>query len=122
MVIARACQAALRVGHFQADSYAGIEPPALRIECGSVLVLRGLMLEDDWLTLMSRDQFLFEQRAGLLSEIPGAGTTLRRRIGLTTRDDWFPTRLQAEFVASFRAVCAEWTSGKSMAGEPFRYA
>jgi LysR family transcriptional regulator of gallate degradation len=49
----------------------GLEPPRLRIECGSVLVVRGLMLEDDWLTLISRDQFLFEARAGLLGEIPG---------------------------------------------------
>jgi hypothetical protein len=86
------------------------------------MVLRGLMLEDDWLTLMSRDQFLFEQRAGLLAEIPGAGATLRRRIGFTTRDDWYPTRLQADFVATFRAVCEDWTSGKAMAGDPFRYA
>jgi LysR family transcriptional regulator of gallate degradation len=99
-----------------------IEPPALRIECGSVMVLRGLMLEDDWLTLMSRDQFLVEQRAGLLAEIPGVGNTLRRRIGLTTRDDWCPTRLQMEFLATFRAVCKEWTSAKAIAGEPFRYA
>jgi DNA-binding transcriptional LysR family regulator len=99
-----------------------IEPPALRIECGSVMVLRGLMLEDDWLTLMSRDQFLFEQRAGLLAEIPGAGATLRRRIGLTTRDDWLPTKLQADFVTTFRTVCENWTSGKAMEGDPFRYA
>lgn len=100
----------------------GIDPPALRIECGSVLVIRGLMLEDDWLTLMSRDQFVFEQRAGLLGEIPGASTSLRRRIGLTMRTDWRPTALQTEFMETFRAVCEDWTSGKAMAGDPFRYA
>ncbi|MFV1920675.1 LysR family transcriptional regulator [Sphingomonas sp. MJ1 (PH-R8)] len=100
----------------------GLEPPRLRIECGSVLVLRGLMLEDDWLTLMSRDQFLFEQRAGLLAEIAGAGETLRRSIGLTHRDDWHPTQLQRAFVALFREVCADWTSGKAMESQPFRYA
>jgi DNA-binding transcriptional LysR family regulator len=100
----------------------GLQPPRLRIECGSVLVLRGLMLEDDWLTLMSRDQFLFEQRAGLLGEIANTGEALRRSIGLTHRDDWHPTRLQAAFVEMFRTVCAEWTSGKAMEREPFRYA
>jgi LysR family transcriptional regulator of gallate degradation len=100
----------------------GLEPPRLRIECGSVLVVRGLMLEDDWLTLMSRDQFLFEARAGLLGEIPGAGESLRRHIGLTTREDWRPTRLQTAFLDTFRAVCTEWTSGKAMDRGPFRYA
>ncbi|TBD82746.1 LysR substrate-binding domain-containing protein [Rhizobium ruizarguesonis] len=99
-----------------------LEPPRLRIECGSVLVVRGLMLEDDWLTLMSRDQFLFERRAGLLEEIAGAGPSLRRQIGLTVRDDWRPTQLQTAFVDTFRTVCAEWTSGKAMDSEPFRYA
>ncbi|MEH7847266.1 LysR family transcriptional regulator [Rhizobium laguerreae] len=100
----------------------GLEPPRLRIECGSVLVVRGLMLEDDWLTLMSRDQFLFERRAGLLKEIAGAGPSLRRQIGLTVRDDWRPTQLQTAFVDNFRTVCVEWTSGKAMDSEPFRYA
>ncbi|MEG3166235.1 LysR family transcriptional regulator [Sphingomonas sp. PB2P19] len=100
----------------------GLAPPRLRIECGSVLVVRGLMLEDDWLTLMSRDQFLFEARAGLLAEIPGAGDSLRRHIGLTIRDDWRPTRLQTAFLDTFRAVCTEWTSGKAMDRQPFRYA
>ncbi len=100
----------------------GLEPPRLRIECGSVLVVRGLMLEDDWLTLMSHDQFLFEERAGLLREIEGAGTSLRRHIGLTVRDDWRPTRLQRAFLDTFRTVCAEWTSGKAMDRQPFRYA
>lgn len=80
------------------------------------------MLEDDWLTLMSLDQFLFEQRAGLLAEIAGAGETLRRSIGLTHRDDWHPTQLQSAFVALFREVCADWTSGKAMESQPFRYA
>lgn len=90
----------------------GLEPPRLRIECGSVLTIRGLLLEDDWLTLMSRDQFLFERRAGLLAEIAAAGPGVRRSIGMTTRADWHPTRLQAAFVRTFREVCAEraaWT-------------
>ncbi len=100
----------------------GLEPPRLRIECGSVMVVRGLMLEDDWLTLMSRDQFLFEERAGLLSEIAGAGVSLRRQIGLTVREDWRPTRLQRAFTDIFRATCEEWTSGKAMDKQPFRYA
>ncbi|MEE7548607.1 LysR family transcriptional regulator, partial [Xanthomonas sp. Kuri4-1] len=99
----------------------GLEPPRLRIECGSVLVIRGLLLEDDWLTLMSRDQFLFERRAGLLCEIGVAGPGVRRRIGLTTRADWHPTRLQSAFLSTFREVCAERGQTAAPAAWPFRY-
>ncbi|WP_313218239.1 LysR family transcriptional regulator [Stenotrophomonas sp.] len=98
----------------------GHEPPRLRIECGSVLITRGLLLEDDWLTLMSRDQFVFERRAGLLCEIGRAGDDLRRRIGLTTRADWHPTRLQQAFVETFRQVCTERNDAGDEAW-PFRF-
>lgn len=98
----------------------GHEPPTLRIECGSLVITRGLLLEGDWLTLMSRDQFLIERRAGLLAELGLAGPALRRRIGLTSRADWHPTRPQQAFVQTFRDVCAERSSDDPGAW-PFRY-
>jgi LysR family transcriptional regulator, regulator for genes of the gallate degradation pathway len=76
----------------------GLEPPKVRIECGSMLIARGLMFDGDWLTLMSRDQVLFEQTAGALAEIEAPGGILRRRIVLTRRRDWRPTPLQAHLV------------------------
>jgi LysR family transcriptional regulator, regulator for genes of the gallate degradation pathway len=76
----------------------GVEPPKLRIECGSVLITRGLMLQGDWLTLMSRDQFLIERKAGVLVELWAPGKVLRRRIALTRREDWQPTPLHADFM------------------------
>ncbi|WP_258079382.1 LysR substrate-binding domain-containing protein, partial [Xanthomonas arboricola] len=99
----------------------GIEPPALRIECGAELTIRGLLLEGDWLTLMSRDQFLFERRAGLLCEIGRAGPQLRRQIGMTLRSDWHPTRAQSAFVQTLRQVCAERVQPADAQGGPFRY-
>ena len=98
----------------------GHEPPVLRIECGSLVITRGLLLEDDWLTLMSRDQFLIERQAGLLAELGLAGRALRRRIGLTTRADWHPTRPQQAFLQTFREVCAE-RSNDGPDAWPFRY-
>ncbi len=98
-----------------------LEPPPPRIECGSVLVIRGLLLEDDWLTVMSRDQFLFEQRAGLLCEIGLAVPQLRRQIGLTTRADWHPTRAQSAFVQTVRQVCADHALPADTAAGPFRH-
>ena len=76
----------------------GLEPPAVRIECGSMLIARGLMFNGDWLTLMSREQVFFEQAAGALAEIEAPGAVLRRRIVLTRRRDWRPTPLQAHLV------------------------
>jgi LysR family transcriptional regulator of gallate degradation len=76
----------------------GLEPPTVRIECGSMLIARGLMFNGDWLTLMSREQVLFEQTAGALAEIEAPGAILRRRIVLTRRRDWRPTPLQAHLV------------------------
>ena len=75
-----------------------VEPPKARIECGSMLIARGLMFNGDWLTLMSRDQVLFEQTAGALAEIEAPGRVLRRRIVLTRRRDWRPTPLQAHLI------------------------
>jgi len=76
----------------------GLEPPKVRIECGSMLIARGLLFKGDWLTLMSRDQILFERTAGALAEIEAPGAILRRRIVLTRRRDWRPTPLQAHLV------------------------
>lgn len=98
----------------------GIDPPPMRIESNSVTISRGLMLNDDWLTLMSRDQFVVERLAGLLVEIPSAFSS-QRKIGLTFRSDWQPTRLQAAFVAEFRRACVDWTSEKRMESNSFRY-
>lgn len=97
-----------------------LEPPPLRIECGAELTVRGLLLEDDWLTLMSRDQFVFERLAGLLAEIGSAGPQLRRQIGMTTRSDWYPPRavgLRADLATGLRRTRAD---GRC-AGGLFRY-
>lgn len=97
-------------------------PPARYVETNSLVISRGLMLEDDWLTLMSRDQFVFERRSGLLVEMSGPDGPTHRKLGLTMRDDWQPTQLQAGFVKMFRQVTEEWSSGKLMDRKPFRYA
>ena len=76
----------------------GVEPPKVQIECGSMLVARGLILKGEWLTLMARDQIQLELMAGALAEIEAPGEILRRRIVLTRRADWRPTPLQADLV------------------------
>lgn len=85
----------------------GHAPPLLQVQCGSVTIKRGMMLEGDWLTLMSRDQFRLENQAGQLVEIGSPGADFRRTIALTRRSDWRPTSLQATFIELLKTMAAK---------------
>ncbi len=84
---------------------AGKELPALNVECTSSLIIRGLLLEGEWLSLLSPDQFLLEVAQGLLVRIGRMLPESEREIGVTTRADWYPTALQADFMETLR-VCS----------------
>lgn len=94
----------------------GKEPPPLKVQCASVMIMRGLMLEGDWLTLMSRDQFRLESRAGTLAEIGSSGPGFWRRIAMTRRIEWQPTRLQSSFVALLKDMAAQKTTLRQPSG------
>ena len=83
----------------------GPRPPA-PIECGSVMVIRGVLADSDLLTLLSRDQVAMEIANGVLEPIgpPLPGAT--RVIGLTTREGWRPTPAQARLLALLRQAAA----------------
>jgi DNA-binding transcriptional LysR family regulator len=66
-----------------------------RTDCGSILTLRKLLMEGDWLALMSPDVFDIEQKAGLLTTVGGPLPGHLRRIGVTVRADWRPTAAQS---------------------------
>lgn len=80
----------------------GLSPPPVAVECGSIIAIRGLLLSGDWLTVLSRDQFKLEERAGLLSPIGGPIDGSERTIGVTTRRDWRPTPVQQAFIDHLR--------------------
>lgn len=86
---------------------AGLTPPQVRIECGSVMMLRGLMLEGDFLTLLSPDQLSVELDAGLLMPIGQRFARTVRTIGITTRANWQPTATQARFTALLLAIATD---------------
>ncbi len=77
---------------------AGITPPHVPIECGSVITIRQLLLDGDYLTMLSLDQVAVELEANWLRVICEAPKGLVRTIGLTTRAGWVPTKLQAAFI------------------------
>lgn len=84
------------------DAVGGPLPP-VPIECGSVLTIRELLLRDDFLTLLSVEQLSVELESGLLVDIGPAPGRISRTIGLTTRVDWRPTRLQQAFIQAVEA-------------------
>ncbi len=76
------------------------------IETGSLVALRGILIETDYLTIVSPRQIQLELKAGLLKVLPVPLTGSARPIGLTTRANWQPTRLQRDFLQGLRAIVA----------------
>ena len=90
------------------DSFAaevGLAQPFGLIETGSLVAIRGILMESDRLTVLSPGQIAYERGAGHLDMLPVALPGARRPIGVTTRQGWKPTALQAEFLDDLRAAC-----------------
>ena len=76
----------------------GAEAPRTPIECGAVIMVRQMLRQSDFLTLLSPDQVALELETGLLTRIADAPGEISRTIGVTTRTDWRPTDLQSRFL------------------------
>lgn len=88
----------LRMRWEQMFESAGIACPNVPIECGSVITIRQILLESDFLTLLSADQVAVELEANWLSAIGKPPEGLHRIIGTTTRAGWMPTGMQRDFM------------------------
>ena len=80
------------------DSLFPRERPPAPVECGSVMVIRGILRESDHLTILSYDQVALEVEAGVLATVGPPPPGAVRRIGLVTRTGWRPTPAQARFI------------------------
>jgi LysR family transcriptional regulator, regulator for genes of the gallate degradation pathway len=74
------------------------------IECGSVITIRQILRDSDFLTLLSPDQVALELKGGWLVKICDAPDTLIRTIGITTRAGWRPTVIQGAFLTIITAI------------------
>jgi LysR family transcriptional regulator, regulator for genes of the gallate degradation pathway len=77
---------------------AGIPVPRVPVECGSVMMIRQILVGSDFLTLLSPDQVAVELEAKWLTRIADAPSGLVRTIGVTTRAGWVPTGQQRAFL------------------------
>ncbi|KQZ95880.1 hypothetical protein ASD64_18415 [Mesorhizobium sp. Root157] len=69
------------------------------IETSSMVTTRDLLINSDRITLLSKDQVLFEEQLGLFLSLPLKLPNAHRVIGYTTRSDWLPTELQRAFTS-----------------------
>jgi DNA-binding transcriptional LysR family regulator len=80
--------------------------PRVAIECGSVILVRQLLMQDNFLTLLSPAQVAVELEAGWLARICAAPGDPKRTIGITHRLDWRPTQLQTRFLETIEKQAA----------------
>lgn len=79
--------------------FEGRTPPLAAVECGSVMVIRGVLKDSDLLTLLSPDQVALEIESGMLTTIGRPLPLGIRTIGITMREGWRPTAAQSMLVA-----------------------
>lgn len=85
---------------------AGLVPPRVVIETGSVMMIRQMLVGSDRLTVLSPDQLAVELDAGLLQQVAEPVDGMRRTIGITQRSGWRATSVQNAFLATLREVVA----------------
>lgn len=88
------------------DALLGASSPEARIECGSVMTIRGVLLETNFLTLLSPDQIALELESGLLKTLSVELPSAERTIGVITRSGWRPTPLQRRFLELLTTIAS----------------
>lgn len=99
--------APLRTGFEAMFRAAGLSPPIVPIECGSVMMIREILMQTDFLTLLSPDQVSVERQAGWLVSLGEPPGHFARTIGITTRAQWRPSPAQAAFIAELDRAAAQ---------------
>lgn len=93
--------------HFDAlFGAARIPAPTRLVETSSLVLIRGLLMGSDRLTIISRHQIAKEIEDGNLVELDFPLVGSERQIGIATRNGWSPTATQSLFVRMLREVCA----------------
>lgn len=87
--------------------FSGHPPPPTPVECGSVMVIRGVLAASDLLTLLSPDQVALETDSQVLTLIGQPGSPATRTIGITTRTGWRPTGAQERLITLIEHAARE---------------
>lgn len=85
------------------------EQTPVRLVSSSLVVLRGILAEGDYVSIIPRQQVAVEIRDGHIAALDIALAGNQRSIGLTYRANWRPTETQARFIQFLRDTAAEVT-------------
>ncbi|MGI9451166.1 MAG: LysR substrate-binding domain-containing protein [Geminicoccaceae bacterium] len=81
---------------------AGVEAPKRLIESSSLILIRGLLLGSDRLSMISAHQIVHEVNQGVVRLLDVDLDHTKRPIGITLRRDWRPTATQALLLEQLR--------------------
>jgi LysR family transcriptional regulator of gallate degradation len=95
---------------------AGLPTPRNRVECSSLVATRALLLENDWITIMSRQQIYYEEQFGILKVLPLELPDSSRPIGITLRSNTVPPPAVTGLIAELRLV--SWQLGLAQGAKP----
>ena len=84
--------------------FQGETKPLAPVDCGSVMVIRGLLASGDYLTLLSPEQVGIELKTGMLALVGPPLADHVRTIGVTVRRDWKPTAAQQSFLEALATL------------------
>ena len=99
-------------GHYLFETLRIHERPEtpVRVVSSSLVMLRGLLAQGPYVSIISRHQIAVEEHTGLIVPLDIPLTGDRRPIGLTTRAGWRPTQTQARFLDLLRANARQETT------------
>lgn len=77
------------------------------VECSSLVAIRAMLLASDRATILSSHQAGYEIENKDLAVAPLELVGSQRPIGMTTRNNWRPTRIQREFVSIVKSETSQ---------------
>jgi LysR family transcriptional regulator of gallate degradation len=90
----------------------GLPLPQHVVETSSLVMLRGLLMESDRVTVLSRHQIRFDEQGGLLAALPFQLRGTERPIGMTRRKSGTLSPATTLFMEEVRTAAAELMSDR----------
>jgi DNA-binding transcriptional LysR family regulator len=87
-------------------------------ETSSMVLVRGLLMGSDRLTILSAHQMSYEIRLGQIAALPVGMPGSARPIGVTVRAGWRPTATYVAFLNHFRAASEKIAEASIVMAEP----
>ena len=85
-----------------------VPPPTPTIECDTGIYVKPMLMEDDFVGFLPRDEFTVEEKAGLLIGIPFKTDVAARPIGILRRRSGALSSFGRQLISEIKKVCREF--------------